>query len=157
PPRVPPRVLEPRNSRPCRGPPQLGPRHHHRLHGLVQEGHRRLHGRLQAHLVAHPWCEEVGDGVAAEGGVGDGGEVAADADVDRLALLESRGNGLVDLLVGVVEVVDDGLVARHRREAPQLLREIREADGVVKNPVGAVVVRVGRSGEGSRCTRRRWR
>jgi hypothetical protein len=43
-----------------------------------------------------------------EGRVRDPGEVvAADADVDGLALLERRGDGEVDLLVGVVEVVDE--------------------------------------------------
>jgi len=45
--------------------------------------------------------------------------------------------------VRVLQVVDDGLVAGDGLEAPELLREVREADGVVEDAVGAVVVGVG--------------
>lgn len=55
--------------------------------------------------------EEEGDGLAAEGGVRDRREVATDAYIHRLALLESRRNRRVDLLVCIFQVVHHRLIA----------------------------------------------
>jgi len=51
-----------------------------------------------------PGGEEEGHGVAAKGRVRQRGEVAADAEVHRLALPQCRGNCRVDLLVRVVQI-----------------------------------------------------
>jgi hypothetical protein len=47
--------------------------------------------------------------MAAEGGMWDRREVAADANVNRLALLDCRGDGSVDLLMRIFQVVHHSL------------------------------------------------
>jgi len=141
--RVPAGVRDAGERLPGLGHPDLGPAHHHRLHRLVEEVRRRLHGVLEVRLVAQPGGDEQGHRIPAEGRVGEAGQVAADADVHGLALPQRRRDGGVDLLVRVVQVVDDGLVAGDGLEAAELLGEVREADGVVQDAVGAVVVGVG--------------
>jgi hypothetical protein len=51
------------------------------------------------------WREGEGDGVAAEGGMRDGGEIAADADVDGFAFFKSRRDRRVYLLMSVLQVI----------------------------------------------------
>lgn len=73
----------------------------------------------------------------------DRGQVAADADVDRLALLHCGGDGSVNLLVCILQVVDHCLVAGDILEAAELLREIGNPDGMMQDPITPVVVAVG--------------
>jgi hypothetical protein len=125
--RVPAGVRDGGERLPGLGHPDLGPAHHHRLHRLVEEVGRRLHGVLQVGLVAQPRRDEHGHRIPAEGRVGEAGQVAADADVHGLALPQRRRDGRVDLLMRVVQVVDDGLprVERRYSDAEQLAEERR--------------------------------
>ncbi|RRT69763.1 hypothetical protein B296_00029159 [Ensete ventricosum] len=87
-----------------------------------------------------PGGEEERHGFATEGGMRNAREIAADTDIDGLALLESGGDRGINELVSVLQVVHHRL--RDGLEAPELLAEVREADGVVEDAVRAVVVGV---------------
>lgn len=56
-----------------------------------------------------PWGEEERDRMTAEGGMWDRREVAADANVNRLALLYCRGDGSIDLFMRIFQVVHHSL------------------------------------------------
>lgn len=56
-----------------------------------------------------PWGEEERDRMAAKGGMWDRGKVAADADVNWLALLYCCGDGSVNLLMCIFQVVHHSL------------------------------------------------
>ncbi|RZR95305.1 hypothetical protein BHM03_00024137 [Ensete ventricosum] len=87
-----------------------------------------------------PGGEEERHGFATEGGMRNAREIAADTDIDGLALPESGGDRGINELVSVLQVVHHRL--RDGLEAPELLAEVREADGVVEDAVRAVVVGV---------------
>jgi hypothetical protein len=69
-----------------------------------------------------PGGEEEGHWVAAEGRMRQPREVAADAEVHGLALPQCRGNGRVDLLVRVIQIVHHRLNPRTGNQMKRALK-----------------------------------
>ena len=89
------------------------------------------------------WSKKKWDRLSGKSRMRNGRQIAAYAYINRLTLFQSSGNGGIDQLMGIIQVINHGLKTSDGLKTAELLGEIGQADGVMQDPIGSVIVGVG--------------
>mmetsp|Transcript_4904 Transcript_4904/g.8976 ORF Transcript_4904/g.8976 Transcript_4904/m.8976 type:complete len:577 (-) Transcript_4904:25-1755(-) len=114
-----------------------------RLDTIVKDLSDVIDSGIKAELVAKRRLNGEGDGRPHERRVEKIRNVAADLDVNRLAVLNGFADSKIDLAVSILDVADDYLAASNLTESADLLAVIIvQTNSVVENVVGGEIIGV---------------